>query len=110
MNIRLDKDVRIRIDHEDLGNLKRNQYIAQEFRIGVLHFKLSIQIKSDNPGSDILYQTNEICISLGQRDAEGVLDEAGEHEDITIDGVCLQVDKWGKQKREKYNNVMKGNQ
>lgn len=108
MNIRLDKNVRIRIDHEDLARLRQYQHIEQDFQISGLRFKISIRIKSDISRSDISQQKNEIYILLGQRDIDGLLDDVGGREGIVIDGVCLQVDKWDKQKRERHSILGRG--
>lgn len=108
MNIKLDKDVRIRLDQEDVKNWKSRKYLEQEYKFGLKSFKLEVKLDPKALRSHIVAGRDGLAIVLGYEDSiqlcKGSIPKSG----ISIDEVNIQVDQWDIEMRSKHEDRMKG--
>lgn len=110
MNIRVDRDVRIRIDEDDVVRLKDTKRLVQNFKIGIMRFSLQIDIDSGVPMSRVDYDSNGVCIFLGTKDKSNLISDRGAIDGVTIDDINIQVDRWSNEKRSRHEDLKKGSQ
>ncbi|MBK9294769.1 MAG: hypothetical protein IPM57_10075 [Oligoflexia bacterium] len=107
MNIKLDKDVRIRLNQEDLINWKACKHLVQDFKFGTLNFNLKINLDPDIKKSCVNCENGNMAISLNSEDTSKLCLNQLHSAGITIEDINIQVDHWSIQKRDKYNESVK---
>lgn len=110
MNIRLNQDVRIRLDQEDVSRWKSNGHLEQKFKIGNLSFLIQINVDSASQKTYANYENEKVSIFLSEEDSGKIsfdkLSEAG----IFLDNLNIQVDRWSAEKRNKHESLVKDKQ
>lgn len=101
MNIRLDKEVRIRLNEEDITNWKNSRRLIQSFRFGSFVFQVSIWFDTAASASYVHSEGQKLVVGLTLKDSDILFSNPG-NKDITIDGINLQVDRWNKDKRSRH--------
>ncbi len=101
MNIKLDRDVRIRLNEEDIVNWKNDQYLAQSFIFGSFIFQVSICFDTTASMSYVYSEGQKLVIGLTSNDCNNLFSSSSS-KDITIEGVNLQVDRWSNDKRSRH--------
>lgn len=107
MNIKLDKDVRIRLSEEDVTNWKSSQYLEQSFKIGSIKLQVNIRCEPEASKSHIYSQDQKLVIELSSDDSANLISSAQSTKGISIEDVNIQADRWNQDKRERYARRMK---
>ena len=107
MNIRLDKDIRVRLDQDDVSIWKSKKYLEQKFKVGLHNFSLELKFDSTILRSYVANEKNGIIIVLNEKDFTQLCDISLSKTGIVIDDVAIQVDKWNANTRSKYEDHLK---
>ncbi|HMN67750.1 MAG TPA: hypothetical protein PKC28_04350 [Bdellovibrionales bacterium] len=108
MNIKLDKDVRIRLTDEDVRNWKASGYLAQSFTIGAMDLQVTICRDSAASKSRVHSEGQKLVISLASGDCISLVSPARSTEGLSIGNINIQIDQWSKDKRNRHEERMKG--
>ena len=98
MNIKLDRDVRIRLNEEDITNWKNSRRLTQSFSFGSFVFQVSICFETASSVSYVHSEDQKLVVGLTLKDSD-ILFSSSSNKDIIVDGISLQVDRWNKDKR-----------
>lgn len=102
MNIRLDKDVRIRLSHEDVNAWKSNRYLKQNFLFGMMG--ITVEFKEDASSLESHIQQDkmsELVINLGTEDSYLLCNNMFPSLGISLSSINIEIDKWNTAKRER---------
>ncbi len=90
MNIRLDNDIRVRLDHEDVLNWRAKRNLSRTYEFGGL--TLNFEMKSD-PGLHALVPVEGgLVIVLGAKEADQLCQNDLPKAGIVIGKVHIQID------------------
>lgn len=106
MNIKLDKDVRIRLDQEDIQLWKSNMCLEQEFKLGLQNFLITLRLDSEVFQPHVVNKMDSLTVVLGDKESAQLCDET-QTLGIVVDDVTIQIDKWNAKTRNKYENHIK---
>jgi hypothetical protein len=101
MNIRLDKEVRIRLNEEDITSWKNTRRLIQSFSFGSFVFQVSICFDTAASASYVHSEGQKLVVGLTLKDSD-ILFSSSSNKDIIVDGISLQVDRWNKDKRVRH--------
>jgi hypothetical protein len=101
MNIRLDREVRIRLNEEDVTNWKNTRRLIQSFSFGSFVFQVSICFDTAASASYVHSEGQKLVVGLTLKDSD-VLFSSSSNKDIIVEGISLQVDRWNKDKRSRH--------
>lgn len=111
MNIKLDKDIRIRLNQDDIKVWNAEKYLEQKFKLGLRKFTLKIELDSSASRSYLVNEQEGLVVVLSDEDAallgDGVRDEFLLKSGIVVDDITLQIDKWSTDTRKKYEDINK---
>lgn len=107
MNIKLDKDVRIRLDQEDVKAWKSDRYLRQQYRFGMLNLTLELKEDPGSPRSHFLPEKQGLTIVFNSEDSHLLCNNTLPKEGISFSDINIQIDKWDAEKRNRFEAVKK---
>lgn len=104
MNIKLDSDVRIRLDEEDAVNWKSCQHLEQTFNFGSLVLQVRICFDTTASMSYVHSEGQKLVVCLTANACESLFSRSN-HKGITVGEIALQFDRWNKDKRTLHQKI-----
>lgn len=108
MNIKLDKDVRVRLDQKDLINWKSKKHLEQKYKLGLQNFTLEMKWDSMASQSHLLNEKEGSVVVLSDEDALKLCNKSFPKSGIIIGDINIQVDQWSAETRIKHEHSLKG--
>ncbi len=108
MNIKLDKDVRVRLDQEDLRHWKSKKHLEQKYKLGLQNFTLEMKWDSSASQSHLLNEKEGCVVVLGDEDSLKLCDDSFPKSGIIIGDINIQIDQWSAETRTKHEHRLKG--
>lgn len=110
MNIRLDKDVRIRLSEDDVTNWNLHQHLVQTFSLGSIILQVALKTDSAALKSHANTENETLVITLTSDDHTALLSDKGSDKGVSIGDINIQVDRWSKEKRLRHDEKVKDKQ
>lgn len=107
MNIKLDKDVRIRLDMNDVSSWKAQKFLRQQYRLGKQNIELEFRSDPKSTCSRIVAEEESLIVVLDREDSLMLSSMAFPKSGITIEDINIQVDCWGSEKRKKHETNLR---
>lgn len=103
MNIKLDNDVRIRLDENDTNAWKKNKHLFQTFSVGNL--SIEIEFLSEVSATNSFFEAGEkkILIVLNQEDSKKLESTDFPKNGINLNEINIQIDQWSPEKRKRHD-------
>ncbi len=107
MNIKLDKDVRIRLSEDDVTNWKSSQQLEQSFQIGTITLQVVLHYNALAAKSRIYSEGPKLAIELSSDDFANLITNPRSDNGISIEEINIQIDRWNQDKRERHEKRIK---
>jgi hypothetical protein len=107
MNIRLDKDVRIRLDQEDVNAWEADRYLKQQYKFGMISVTLELKEDLSSPRSHVLTEKCGLTIIFNSEDSHLLCNNMLPKSGISLSGINIQIDKWDVEKRKRFEGGAK---
>ncbi len=108
MNIRLDKDVRIRLDQEDVNAWEADRYLMQKYKFGMVNLTLELKEDLSSPRSHVLTEKCGLTIIFNSEDSHLLCSNSFPKSGISLSDINIQIDKWDAEKRKRFEGGSKG--
>lgn len=100
MDIKIGKTHRVRLDKNDLMQLKTNNSLAENFQISPsISFVTEVVCNKNNKRSQILFNQNKVIFFLSESDLYEISEGKLKKEGLNLDSYNIQVDLWDETKR-----------
>lgn len=100
MNIKIDKQHRIRLDKTDLESFLEKKCLKESFKLTPhLLFEVEILLEEKKATSHIKYEDNKISFVLSKPDLEQITNGQNKKNGFTLDNYNIQLDLWDSKKR-----------